>query len=101
MEIQSYIWETAKELAYGVLKAEYEEAVKQFVLGRGVFVTLLTGYWKESFLLLSPVVAVSTLVVLMKTELVTGHVFHADGCWGLCVSLSSKISASLQTLPSW
>ena len=45
--VQEYIKDAATSLGITTLKTEQQEAIRQFVLGRDVFVSLPTGYGKS------------------------------------------------------
>ena len=47
MSLQEYIKDAATSLGITTLKTEQQEAIRQFVLGRDVFVSLPTGYGKS------------------------------------------------------
>ena len=84
--IASIVTESALQLGYTSVKKEKEEAVKEFVDGRDVFVTLATGFRKSLCYSLLPlvfdklhgcssqdqrgsiVIVVSPLLVLMKDQ---------------------------------
>ena len=82
MSLQEYIKDAATSLGITTLKTEQQEAIRQFVLGRDVFVSLPTGYGKSACYFSLPfvfdrlrrvekksiVVVVSPLVALMKDQ---------------------------------
>ena len=82
MSLQEYIKDAATSLGITTLKTEQQEAIRQFVLGRDVFVSLPTGYGKSVCYFPLPfvfdrlrraekksmVVVVSPLVALMKDQ---------------------------------
>ena len=47
ISLQEYINDAATSLGITALKTEQQEAIRQFVLGRDVFVSLPTGYGKS------------------------------------------------------
>ena len=56
MELEQAISEAAEKLGFQQLKPKQSEAVKAFVEGRDVFVSLLTGYRKSIIYGILPIV---------------------------------------------
>lgn len=56
MELERAISEAAEELGFQQLKPKQSEAVKAFVEGRDVFVSLPTGYGKSIIYAILPIV---------------------------------------------